>query len=297
VKISHHSLSSGPCDFGLIYLIISGLLVIISPFLLVFYADGLYGQTERKMLDLDVAHSKQAVLVLHQVDGVKIFNSASAEIGDISDMADCTMKILQKPTDKYRIQTNFQCEIENVIGFDAYSYFLTKMNGFSTVSGGYVTQLISSHSSTFSASSQAALFSRVEFTQLYASDSSHLLPATGASISDSFSPASIGRLWDPENAQKNHTSRNIRFSETYSNTRWNQGIADNFNLQIDFEFPIVMAERKVKMWTGIKYGLIQYLAFFIVFFWVFGKVNDFLFESGVFLSFTKVDSIRKAKRG
>ena len=78
--------------------------MIISPFLLVFYADGLYGQTERKMLDLDVAHSKQAVLVLHQVDGVKIFNSASAEIGDISDMADCTMKILQKPTDKYRIQ-------------------------------------------------------------------------------------------------------------------------------------------------------------------------------------------------
>ena len=60
---------------------------------------------------------------------------------------------------------------------------------------------------------------------------SHLLPATGASISDSFSPASIGRLWDPENAQKNHTTRNIRFSETYSNTRWNQGIADNFNLQ------------------------------------------------------------------
>lgn len=32
---------------------------------------------------------------------------------------------------------------------------------------------------------------------------------------------------------------------------------------VDFEFPIVMAERKVKMWTGIKYGLIQYLAFFI----------------------------------
>ena len=76
--------------------------------MLVFYADGLYGQTERKMLDLDVAHSKQAVLVLHQVDGVKIFNSASAEIGDISDMADCTMKILQKPTDKYRIQVKWK---------------------------------------------------------------------------------------------------------------------------------------------------------------------------------------------
>lgn len=48
------------------------------------------------------------------------------------------------------------------------------MNGFSTVSGGYVTQLISSHSSTISASSQAALFSRVEFTQLYASDARFL---------------------------------------------------------------------------------------------------------------------------
>ena len=85
--------------------------MIISPFLLVFYADGLYGQTERKMLDLDVAHSKQAVLVLHQVDGVKIFNSASAEIGDVSDMADCTMKILQKPTDKYRIQVKLKYRI------------------------------------------------------------------------------------------------------------------------------------------------------------------------------------------
>ena len=77
-----------------------------------FYADGLYGQTERKMLELDVVHSKQSVLVLHQTDKIQIFNSASAPLGDIEDLADCTMKIVQRPNDKYRIKVTLSFFLE-----------------------------------------------------------------------------------------------------------------------------------------------------------------------------------------
>ena len=35
-----------------------------------------------------------------------------------------------------------------------------------------------------------------------------------------------------------------------------------------------MAERQLKMWTGIKYGLIQYLAFF------FGKIQNSIIQGG-----------------
>ena len=57
------------------------------------------------------------------------------------------------------------------------------------------------------------------------------MPAKGDAISEPFSPAKLGRLWDPQNAEKNHTARNIRFAETYSNARWTSGAADSFELE------------------------------------------------------------------
>jgi len=44
-----------------------------------------------------------------------------------------------------------------------------------------------------------------------------------------------------------------------------------------------------------KFFLQIYL--FLVFAFIFDKITDFMFESGVFLSFTKVDRLDRAKRG
>jgi len=85
-------------------LIISSLLVIISPFLLVFYADGLYGQTESKMLDLNVRHGKEAVLILHQTDGFKVFSPGVSSIADDENSVDCKISIRQNPSDLSVIQ-------------------------------------------------------------------------------------------------------------------------------------------------------------------------------------------------
>ena len=62
------------------------------------------------------------------------------------------------------------------------------------------------------------------------------MPAKGDAISEPFSPAKLGRLWDPQNAEKNHTARNIRFAETYSNARWTSGAADSFELEGSLAF-------------------------------------------------------------
>jgi hypothetical protein len=41
---------------------------------MVFYADRIFDQTETKMLELNVIHAKEAVLILYQADGQKIFS-------------------------------------------------------------------------------------------------------------------------------------------------------------------------------------------------------------------------------
>jgi len=299
VKISHHSISAGPVDSGLLYLIISILLIVISPILLIFYADGLYGQTENKMLELDVRHGRDAVLILHQTDGIKVFAPAVPSLAGIEDTANCKFTIGQNPSDLSIIKTSFECDVPNVIGYELYSYFSMKMNGFSSPGGGFVSQMILSSASATRPSSAASFYSQVEFRQFSKSlnDNSHLLPANSIALSRGFLPSILGAKWSPDGAISNHTSRSVRFQQTNIQTRWTAGEVSSFSLEGNFEFPTVLAERKVKMWTGIKYGLIQYMAFFFVFAFIFDKMTDFLFESGVFLSFTKMDRLERAKRG
>ena len=100
---------SGPLNGGLLYLIICALLVVISPFLLVFYADGVYGQTEAKMLDLTVRHAKEAVLIMHQTDGFKVYSPGVPTITETEDVADCKVAIVQNPSDLSVIKELVQC--------------------------------------------------------------------------------------------------------------------------------------------------------------------------------------------
>ena len=52
------------------------------------------------------------------------------------------------------------------------------------------------------------------------------------------------------------SKKSLNLDTKFSSSKWLNVFS------VDFEFLTVVAERKVKMWTGIKYGLIQYLAFF-----------------------------------
>ena len=105
-----------------------------------------------------------------------------------------------------------------------------------------------------------------------------LLPVE--STSTSATPAllpSMGDVWSPEDAIKNHTNRELRFDQTNIVERWSSGSADNFELNgthtyyiyisyfllVIYEFPSVLVSRNEKLWNKIKSYFIQFLAFFI----------------------------------
>merc|ERR1712048_791515 len=114
------------------------------------------------MLELDVRHSKQSVLILHQTDGFKIFSPGVSDITDIDDIADCSFTINQKPSDFSAIKTTYECNVENVIGYEVYSYFEMKMNGFSRTDGGSIGQMILTTSNSNLESAESIFYSTVE---------------------------------------------------------------------------------------------------------------------------------------
>jgi hypothetical protein len=69
-----------------------------------------------------------------------------------------------------QIKTSFECATPNVIGFDLYTYFNMKLNGFNSAGSGYVTQLITSSAAGISISSKASFYSRVELKQYRIND-------------------------------------------------------------------------------------------------------------------------------
>ena len=88
--------------------------------------------------------------------------------------------------------------------------------------------MILSSSSSFQSSSRVDIISRIELIQ----SNMALLPVDESS-SPSSSPAllpSMGEVWSPEEAIKNHTKREIRFDQTNIIDRWSPGSTDNFQL-------------------------------------------------------------------
>ena len=134
--------------------------------------------------------------------------------------------------------------------------------------------------------------------------SSALLPAAAENVSPAFLPSSHLKLWSPDVALRNHTIRTIRFDEKHSRTRWNFGNTGDFTLTVNYEFPVVVAERNAKAPTWIKYGFIQFFAFFlgneigreinlvfVALAYIFSALTDLLFESGVFANYAKIEKI------
>merc|ERR1712150_71406 len=143
--------------------------------------------------------------------------------------------------------------------------------------------------------SSAFLFSRIGFSQISSihDESSALLPAAGENVSPALLPSSQAAFWSPESALANHTRRTVRFDETHANTRWSSSDSGEFILVVNYEFPMVLAERNAKAPTWIKYGFIQFFAFFLALAYIFGALTDLLFESGVFVNYAKIEKIQE----
>ena len=71
-----------------------------------FYADGLYGQSESKLLELTSRHSRQVVLVLHQSDGVKVYCPGVPSLTAVEETANCKFIIQQSPVDQSLVKEN-----------------------------------------------------------------------------------------------------------------------------------------------------------------------------------------------
>ena len=129
-------------------------------------------------------------------------------------------------------------------------------------------------SSSFRPSMKASLLSRVQLVQ----SNLALLPLEKGELSatNPFIPSAVD-FWTPEDAIKDHTSRDLRFDQVHLIERWNGGETDSFVLNgkiyrnckklifilVKYEFPSVLASREEKLWTKVKAYFVQFMSFLI----------------------------------
>ena len=134
--------------------------------------------------------------------------------------------------------------------------------------------MIMTSSSSFRPSMKASLLSRVQLVQ----SNLALLPLEKGDLSatNPFIPSAVD-FWTPEDAIKNHTSRDLRFDQVHLIERWNGGETDSFVLNgksyrnckklifilVKYEFPSVLASREEKLWTKVKAYFVQFMSFLI----------------------------------
>ena len=87
--------------------------------------------------------------------------------------------------------------------------------------------MIMTSSSSFRPSMKASLLSRVQLVQ----SNLALLPLDKGELSatNPFIPSAVD-FWTPEDAIRNHTSRDLRFDQVHLIERWNGGETDSFVL-------------------------------------------------------------------
>jgi len=291
LKINHYSVGVGPIDNGILYVAITGLVCIICPILLTIYGGEIYGSSDQAVLNVEAQYAKDSVLILYDTDDNLRLYSTSGAVGPSEVQVDCS--VMSSAQKNGQIENEFDCSMSNVVAFELYNYFDLKMNGFSK-SGDYVTQMIMTSSSSFRPSMKASLLSRVQLVQ----SNLALLPLDKGELSatNPFVPSAVD-FWTPEEAIRNHTSRDLRFDQVHLIERWNGGETDSFVLNVKYEFPSVLASREEKLWTKVKAYFVQFMSFLIAFCFVFNKLNSYLFEANVFTSFTRMESIDRAKRG
>jgi len=288
VKISHYTVGVGPIETGLLYVVISGLICLMGPVLLTLYGNEFLDNAEQRLLTPTVTYAKESILVIYDDnDDIKIY-STSGLVGSSDIQVDCTEESAQFSS---QITQSFDCDISNVQAIELFSYFAYQMSGFSSSEKESlpITQMHQISSSSFRASMRAELTARSALTQ------SCLLPVTSDSVSSTpaYLPSSIPQ-WSSSSAISNHTLRDIRFDAITMTERWNAGTADNFELEVTFEFPSVLVSRAQKLWNKIKFYFIQLLAFLIAFCFIFNKLNSYLFESNMFTTFTRIEKTAKS---
>ncbi|CAG5111001.1 Oidioi.mRNA.OKI2018_I69.chr2.g5342.t1.cds [Oikopleura dioica] len=301
VVVSHYSFASEKV-FPLVYLLFGVVFIITVPILMVFNesnADGnLYSSnSETKILIPEVRHSKEAVLILKTATETKIYSPGNPNLADSTETALCSTSILPRFEDRSQLSIKFSCSVSDVIGFELYSYLAVKMNGFSTHDSHFLDQLIFTSANSPQISAEATVSSEIGLKRISSiyDESSALLPADGENVSPALMPSLQTDLWSPDLALRNHTSRTIRFDEIHSNTRWSTGDTQSFTLTVNYEIPMVVAERNAKALTWVKYGFIQFFAFFLALAFLFSGLTDLLFESGVFANYSKIETIKPKK--
>lgn len=297
IVVSHFSFASEKAA-PLIYLLLGVIFIITVPILVVFRVGEInQSASETKILIPEVKHSKEAVLILKSATDTKIYSPGNPDLADSSETALCASSVSPNFGDASQLSIKFSCNTQDVIAFELYSYLSVKMNGFSTHDSQFLNQLIFTSASTSQIASEAFVNSEVGLRQISSiyDKSSALLPATDVNVSPALLPSSQLKIWSPDLALRNHTIRTIRFDEKHSNTRWNSGNTGDFTLTVNYEFPIVVAERNAKAPTWIKYGFIQFFAFFFALAYIFAALTDLLFESGVFANYAKIEKIQLKK--
>ncbi|CAG5094124.1 Oidioi.mRNA.OKI2018_I69.XSR.g13269.t1.cds [Oikopleura dioica] len=298
LKINHFSYSKG-LSFPLLYLIIGFLVVLVLPLLIIYHVDQVNSSITTDFVAPELQHSKESVLLLHTFSGESvIYSPGVADLADLSDRALCSTTIQPDYSYLSRIKVSYSCSVGDVIGFELYSYLKMKMPGFSKESE-FINQLILTSDYSNNPSISAETNSHIRLNQFATSrehPNSALLPAKGVNISPAFLPSVSPSLWNGEEALKNQTRRNIRFDESHHQTRWTAGSDGSFQLTMNYELATMSVQREASTWSSIKYRFIQYMAFFTVFAFVFDKLNDFLFQCGVFASFSKLEKINQFKK-
>lgn len=68
---------------------------------------------------------------------------------------------------------------------------------------------------------------------------------------------------------------------------WTNGESNNFTIQIQLKYPTFTVAYQPNFWQYLKFAWVQYLAVFLVFWWVLSYAQSFVFANQVILTSRK----------
>lgn len=68
---------------------------------------------------------------------------------------------------------------------------------------------------------------------------------------------------------------------------WDSGYSSNFTLEVEIQYPTLTVTYAPGFWQLIKFAWIQYLAIIVLFWWILGTVQSFVFQNQVILTIRK----------
>ena len=68
---------------------------------------------------------------------------------------------------------------------------------------------------------------------------------------------------------------------------WKSGVSENFTIDIELRYPPFTVTYYPNFWQYLKFAWVQYLAVFVVSWWLLSYVQSFVFENQVILTVKK----------